>query len=78
MAVERIASLLVPSWTEGKGTDGASSHGIIVFLMRLHVLTILNTTVFIVVNVKASNYLARAEGLRDAKSVGKCIEQGNV
>ena len=60
---EAVSALLVASGAEGKGTDGASGHRIIVFLVRLHVLAILNATVFVVVDAKASTDGSRAEVL---------------
>jgi hypothetical protein len=58
---------------EGEGTDGASGHRIIVFLVRLEVLAILNVAVFVVADAKASNDGLRAEGLGDAEPVRKGI-----
>jgi hypothetical protein len=49
-----------------------------VLLVRLHVLAILNATVFVVVDAETSNDGARAEGLGDAEPVGKGVQSEDV
>jgi hypothetical protein len=72
--IKIVAPLLVPSGTEGNGANGARCHGVVVFFMRLHVLSKLDGTMFIVVNAKSSEDGTRTEGLGDAILVRKGVQ----
>jgi hypothetical protein len=73
-AIKIIASLLVAGRLEGEGADGASDHCIVVLCMGLHVLTILNATVFVVVDSEPGDDCAGAERLGDAQLMGESVE----
>jgi hypothetical protein len=61
-----VAPLLVPSGTEGNGADGTRCHGVVVFLVRLYVLTKLDATMFSVVDAESSDDGVGTESLRNA------------
>ena len=69
-----MPSLLIPSGTEGDGADGARCHGIVMFLVRLHVLAKLDATMFVVVDAKSSDNGTRTESLGDAVLVRERIQ----
>ncbi len=69
-----MASLLVASGTKGDCADGSRCHGIIMFFMGLDVLSKLDSTVFVVVDAKTGDDVARAESFGYAVLVGKSIQ----
>jgi hypothetical protein len=58
---------------KGEGTDGPWHHSIVMFFVRLNILSIFHATMFVVVDSQASDDCPRAKGLRHAKLVGKCV-----
>ncbi len=72
--VEVVATLLVSGGTEGESSDGTSCNGVIMFFMSLDVLSKLDPTVFVVVDAKTSDDVARAESFGYAVLVGKSIQ----
>jgi hypothetical protein len=77
-AVKIVASLLVPSWTECEGTDGAGSHGVVMFFVGLHVLAESDAAVFGVVDDKADNNGARTESCGNTEPVREGIQLENT
>ncbi len=58
-----MAAWLISSGGESKSTDSASLHGVVVFFMSLDILSVLDPTMFIVVDTKTWDNCARAQGL---------------
>jgi hypothetical protein len=54
-AVEPMAPLCIAGWSRGDSTCGASLHGIVMFLMDLHVFTEFSLYVFVVVDFDSSS-----------------------
>jgi hypothetical protein len=77
-AVKIVTPLLISRWSESDCTDGPGYHQIVVFFMCLHVLTILNSTVRVIVDVESYDDAARPHSLRDAETVWKGVEPENA
>lgn len=59
-------------------TNGARCHAVVVLFVGLNALTMFHSAVLLVVNPKASNDIPGAQSLRDAETIGECIEPKNV
>ena len=69
-AHEVVATLVISSGEESNHTGGLRLHGIIMFLMGLHIAAELQATVFIVIQIKSGHECLWAE------SVGHTIMRG--
>ena len=73
-AVEVVAALLVASRAEGDSADSAGLHGVIMLFMSLDVLSVLDSTMFVVVDLETSNNGPGTEGLGHTKLVWESID----
>jgi hypothetical protein len=72
--VEIISALLVASGAESESANGTGLHDVAMFLMGLDVLSVLDTAVFSVVNLKTSDDGTWAEILGHAKPVREGVD----
>jgi hypothetical protein len=77
-AIKIIPALLVASGAESKSADSAGLHGVVVFLVSLDVLSVLDTAVFGIVDLQASDDGARTESLRYAEPVREGVDPKNT
>ena len=77
-AIKIVSALLVSSGAESNRADGASLHGVGVLFVSLDVLSVLDSAVFVVVDLETSNNGPGTEGLGDAESMRKRVQPKDV
>jgi hypothetical protein len=77
-AVKIVATLEVPSGTEGESGNSSERHRVIVFLVRLDVLAIFDAAMLVVIDGLPGNDGPGTECLGNAEFVRKSIQPENV
>jgi hypothetical protein len=75
---EAAPTLGIASGAECECPNGTWCHRVVMFLVRLNVLSMFNSTMFGAINVEANDDCSRTEGLRCTKPMGEGIEPENV